>query len=154
MRTRFAVRRNYCFRGSEEGAALVETAIIMSVLMILIFGLIEFAQIFWTWNTMLLAMEEGGRYAMIYNTTSNPNGPPATCVGTLGDCAVARANAVLAAYPSPNVMITCFAGCDLSATPPPTTMTLQGSLTFDFVVPRLLPWGPITLTSQFTVPLS
>jgi len=129
----------------------VEAAIIFTAFMLLIFGILQFAQIFWTWNTMLLAIGEAGRYAMIYNPT---NFPPAVgvpgCNDTLANCAVAQANAVLAAYPSPSVAVSCFSGCAGNS----PTMTLQGTFTFDFLFPTLFPYGPITLTSQYTVPLS
>jgi hypothetical protein len=39
----------------------------MSVLLLLIVGSVEFGRAFWTYNTMLLAVEEAGRYAMTYN---------------------------------------------------------------------------------------
>ena len=136
-------------RGPEEGATAVETAIILSAFAVLVFGLVEFAQIFWTWNTMLLALEEGGRYAIMYNPTAYPDGPPAaTCSVTpltLANCAVDRAKRVRSAYLSPNVHV--------SSVITPTTMTIQGTLTYDFVVSGLLPYGPITMTQSVTVPL-
>jgi Flp pilus assembly protein TadG len=121
---------------------------------LLTFGLIEFAEIFWTWNTMMLALGEGARFAIAYNTTYNPNGFTASgCAVTplmLGNCAVGRAKATLATYPSQRVTVSCTAGC----TGTPATMTLHGTFTFNFVAPKLLPYGPITITKQLTVPLS
>lgn len=144
------------FARSEDGATAVEAAIILTAFMLLIFGMVQFAQIFWTWNTMLLAIEEGGRYGMIYNPTNFPNGPPGCAANraTLSNCAVAQANTVLAAFPSPNVAVSCYAGPSNCTTVTATTMTLQGKFTVNFVTPVLLPFGPITLTSQYTVPLS
>jgi Flp pilus assembly protein TadG len=142
------------FRWSEEGATAVEAALVISAFMLLVFGLVQFGEIFWTWNTMMLAIEEGGRFAMVYNPTSNPNGLAASgCTvasPTLATCAVAQANATLATYPSLSVTVSCTAGC----TGTPTTMTLQGTFTFNFVAPNFLPYGPITMTRQLTVPLS
>jgi Flp pilus assembly protein TadG len=146
----------YRFRRADDGATAVEAALVIVVFVLLIFGLIQFAEIFWTWNTMILALGEGGRYAMVYNPTNFPSGPPASSCSvaspTLANCAVAQANAALATYPSLSVTVSCTAGC--TGTPTPTTMTLQGTFTFDFVVPQLLPYGPITMTQQLTVPLS
>jgi Flp pilus assembly protein TadG len=148
------VRSLYRFRRSEEGATAVEAALVILVFVLLIFGLVQFAEIFWTWNTMILALGEGGRYAMIYNPTNFPNGPPASSCSvaspTLAKCAVAQANAALTTYPSLSVTVSCTAGC----TGTPATMTLQGTFTFDFVAAQLLPYGPITMTQQLTVPLS
>jgi Flp pilus assembly protein TadG len=138
--------------------------------MLLVFGLVQFAEIFWTWNTLMLAIEEGGRYAMIYNPTNYhnfPNAPPAavSCSATpatLANCAVAQANATLATYPSLSVTVSCSAGPPGPSGPSDcttvnanlTTMTLQGTFTFNFVTSNLLPFGPITITRQLTVPLS
>ena len=58
-------------RCAEEGAAAVEAGLVMSVLLLLIIGSVEFGRAFWTYNTMLLAVEEAGRYAMVYK-----HGPP------------------------------------------------------------------------------
>jgi Flp pilus assembly protein TadG len=52
-----------------EGATAVETAIIIAVLTTLIFGIIEFGMALWQSNTMLLAVEQAGRYVMINNAT-------------------------------------------------------------------------------------
>ena len=147
-------RSLYQFRRSEEGATAVEAALVILVFTILIFGLVQFAEIFWTWNTMILALGEGARYAMVYNPTNFPSGPPASSCSvatpTLANCAVAQATAALATYPSLTVTVSCTAGC----TGTPATMTLQGTFTFNFVAPQLLPYGPITMTQQLTVPLS
>ena len=148
------MRSLYRFRRSDEGAVAVEAAFVILVFMLVLFGLVQFAEIFWTWNTMMLALGEGGRYAMVYNPTNFPKGPPASSCSvaspTIANCAVAQANAALATYSSLSVTISCAAGC----TGTPATMTLQGTFTFNFVAPQLLSYGPITMTQQLTVPLS
>jgi Flp pilus assembly protein TadG len=148
---------------SEEGAVAAEAAIVMSAFLVLMFGMIEFAQVFWTWNAMMLAIEEGGRYAMVYNATAYPSGPPpSSCSATpatLANCAVAKANAVLAAYPSP-VTVSCPAAsntvcvsCTVGCTGTPATMTLQGTFTLNLIPSGLLPYSP-SVTSSVTVPLN
>ena len=52
---------------AEDGAAAAEAALIITVLLLLVAGSIEFAQALWTNNTMLLAVEEAGRYAMVHS---------------------------------------------------------------------------------------
>src|ERR1700757_3418083 len=108
------MRHRRRLRGSEEGAAAAETAIILSAFTLVIFGIVQFALVFWTWNTMMLGLEEGGRYAMVYNPTTYPNGPPAASCSatpaTLANCAVAQANATLSSYPSLSVTVSCTAG--------------------------------------------
>ncbi len=132
----------------------VEAAIIMSAFLFLIIGLVEFAQLFWTWNNMTLALEEGLRYAMVYNPTSGPTLNSTNCPGvatpTLGACAVARANAVLAADPSPSITVSCAAGPSGSgcATTSTSTMKLEGTFTLNYGL-----FEPFTITNQATVPL-
>lgn len=53
--------------GTDKGATAVETAIVISALCTLIIGILEFGMAFWQWHTMLLAVEQTGRYAMINN---------------------------------------------------------------------------------------
>ena len=137
----------------------MEAAIIFTALMLLIFGILQFAQIFWTWNTIMLAIEEGGRYAMVYNSTQNPNAaacpaanPPPQDGGSCSaypvpaNCAQGQINNILSSYPSPTFTVSL--SCSGS------TLTIQGTFTFNFIGSTLFPYGPITLTSQYTVPLS
>jgi Flp pilus assembly protein TadG len=90
------IRKRSLQRGAEEGAVAIEAAITIVALMFLILGSVQFGLVLWNWNTMLLAVEEAGRYAMLYNPTNYPLGPPSsTCtVGTptLANCAAAWGN--------------------------------------------------------------
>ena len=143
--------------GAEEGATAVEAGVIMSVLLLLIVGSVEFGRAFWTYNTMLLAVEEAARYAMVYN-----HGPPGTCIAQsqasqcptlsntpLANCSAQRVQEVMSAYQAPNIGVSVKEDTAVS----PATMTICGSYSFGFLTPRLLPYGPLTLTSQVTVPL-
>jgi Flp pilus assembly protein TadG len=148
------MRDSFRRRSSEEGAVAVETALVLTTLLLLIFGIIEFGTAFWTYNTMVLAIEEAGRYAMVYNPGNYPGGPtaascPDVATITLANCTVARANNVLSDYARSSVSVSCTAGC----TGTPATMTIQGTYAVSFVTPNLLPYGTINLQSQLTVPL-
>jgi Flp pilus assembly protein TadG len=159
------VRQKRRSRGWDEGATAVEAAFGLSLLLLLIFGIIEFAQIIWTWNTMVLAIQQAARYAMVHNPTQNPDFTAPTCVSatapqscpSMANCAVDQANQALSSYPASNSISVSVTGCTAAASPPdptnPATMTIQGSFTFDFILSTLFPYGPITLTSQATVPL-
>ena len=135
----------------DEGAVAVEAAFTLSWLLLLIFGIIEFGNAFWQFQTMVLALEEAGRYAMVHNPTANPSGPPAaSCPGaptvTLANCVVARADNILADY--------AVSGVGFSVGfPSAVTMSIQGTYSFDFIPSNLLPYGPITVTRHITVPL-
>jgi len=123
----------------EEGAVAVEAAIILSSLVILIFGIIEFGAAFWQWNTMLYAVEQAGRYVMVNNTTCNTAGCAETQMQTI------LTSATVCTTPTAG-QICVSATPSLAATPP--TMTLTAAYNFD-LVPL---WG-FTMQRQATVPL-
>lgn len=52
---------------AELGSAAVEASLIMSALLLSVVGAVETARALWTYNTMLIAVEQAGRYAMMYN---------------------------------------------------------------------------------------
>ena len=122
-------------RGWDEGAAAVEAAIALGVLIVLVLGIIEFGVAFYNLNTMELVIEEAGRYAMVYDAGAT------TCPSAT---VVARANQVLTNYPVMNATVT--ASCSGTS---PMFMTITGSLT----TLNLLVTVP-TLTAEITVPLS
>ena len=64
-------RRNRA-RRRDEGTAAVEAAFIAPILFLAILGIVEFGIALWQWNTMLLAVEQAGRYAMINYKTVTP----------------------------------------------------------------------------------
>jgi hypothetical protein len=86
-----AMRRKKSLRSEDGGAVAVEAAITLSALLFLLLGAIQFGLVYFAWNTMLLAAEEASRYAMLYNPTNFPSGPPG-CADSLPNCAVAWAN--------------------------------------------------------------
>jgi Flp pilus assembly protein TadG len=145
------------WRSAEEGSAAVEAAVVISVLLLLIVGSMEFGRAFWTHNTMLLAVEEASRYAMTYGHGSAPNcaaqnqaancSPPSNT--PVANCAASRARQILSAYRLSNTGISVSE--DTSTLP--GTVTVCASYSFDFIAPGLLPYGPLNLRSQITVPL-
>jgi Flp pilus assembly protein TadG len=145
------------WRSAEEGAAAVEAGIIMSVLFLLIVGSMEFGRAFWIHNTMLFAVEEAGRYAMTYKhavtvvcpAQSQAENCPSQSNTPIANCSAARARQVLSSYQVPNISVSV----SEDATTLPTTVTVCASYSFDFIAPQVLPYGPLNLTSQVTVPL-
>jgi Flp pilus assembly protein TadG len=118
--------RRPAIRGKgEAGSVVVELAVTLSAMLLLIFGAIQFALVFWNWHTMLLAVEEAGRYAMLYNSTTFPNGPP-DCADTLANCAVAWADENWGSL----YTITSSSGTDADGNP---TLTFKATYTFDFI---------------------
>lgn len=59
-------------RGPERGQALVETALILPVLLLLILGLIDVARAVEEENTLAFAAREGTRYAIVHGVSGSP----------------------------------------------------------------------------------
>jgi Flp pilus assembly protein TadG len=140
MTTAIAMRLKTSERGWNEGATAVETALVISVLMLLLFGVIGFGYALWQWNTMMLAVEQAGRYVMInYNNGCNAG------------CAVSQMQTVLTSASScnnPKAGQMCVSATPILATTPPT-MTLTSAYNLNLI--PLIP--SFTMTTQTVVPL-
>jgi len=146
-------------RGTTDGVAAVEFAVVLPVFLLFVFGMIEFGRAYWTWNTMRLAVEEGGRYAMVHNSCGATNG---SCASGCAAASSAQFAACVQTYASTQLYGLPFSvttAMTITATPAaasssyPGTMTVTATYQFDFLVPKLLPFGPITLTATSVVPL-
>jgi Flp pilus assembly protein TadG len=138
-------------RGAEEGSVAVEAAFIVPLLLLVLLGGVEFGRGFWTYHRMLLAVEEAGRYAMVYAASPSLL-TSASCPGvsgsiTLSNCAVAKANAYLAAYGATGITVT-----PSEDTSSPKNLTIEATYSFNFIVPNLLPFGPLNLSAKVKVP--
>jgi hypothetical protein len=130
---------------------------VIPALLLLVVGSVEFGRLIWTYNTMLLAVEEAGRYAMVYNygrpvtcgAQSQAPGCPILSNTPIANCSAVRALQVLSAYQIPMINVSA----KEDTTTSPATITVCASYFFDFVAPQLLPYGPLNLTRQIIVPL-
>lgn len=142
---------------AEDGSAAAEASVIMSILLLLVVGSMEFGRAFWIHNTMLFAVEEAGRYAMTYKhaaglacpTQSQAANCPPQSNTSVANCSAALVQQVLSAYQVNNISVSV----SEDATTVPGTVTVCASYSFDFIAPQILPYGPLNLTSQVTVPL-
>jgi Flp pilus assembly protein TadG len=144
------MRDNKSLLREDEGATAVEAALVISVLIFLTFGIIEFGMALWAWNTMGLAVQDAGRHVMINNQTCDTA------------CAVGQMQTTLATAPG-TVSTTCTtpaadqiclsATCSNPSACTPTTASTTMTLTaaYGFKVIGLSP--TYTLTSQATFPL-
>jgi hypothetical protein len=141
----------------DQGSTTVESSIILSVLLLLIVGSIEFGRALWTGNTMLLAVQEAGRFAMIRNdplpiscgAQSQAPSCPTPSNTPLANCAAELARQVLSSYQAANINLSVRE--DQTSTP--ATMTICASHSFSFAAQGLLPYGPLNLKSELTVAL-
>ena len=66
--------RSRRFLHNEEGAAVVEFALVMPILALIIFGIIDFGRAFYTVNNIISAVREGARYGAILSTPMSVTG--------------------------------------------------------------------------------
>ena len=130
-------RRKNPRRRWDEGAAVVEAALVLPLLFLLILGIVQFGTAFWQWNTMLLAVEQAGRYVMVNNASCDAS------------CAESQMQAVLSGA---SVCTTPTSGqmC-VSAYKPAGSSSMTLSAAYGFSPVAFL--QPFTITSQGTVPL-
>lgn len=70
--------RRTCF-SSERAQALVETALVLPLLLLLIVGFFDAGRAIWLSNTLATAVREGSRYGVVHGALSGaPTGPGAT----------------------------------------------------------------------------
>jgi Flp pilus assembly protein TadG len=129
-------RRKKSRRRWDEGAAAVEAALVLPVLFLFIFCIIEFGRAVWQWNTMLLAVEQAGRWAMINNSDTNLVSDVESQMKLVLPTA-----AVCTAPTSGQICV--------SASASTGTLTLTAAYNFNPVAF----FSPFTITSQGTVPL-
>lgn len=137
-----AMRGKSSRRGWDEGSTAVEAAIIISVLLTLVFGIIEFGMALWQLNTMELAVLQAGRYAMINNATITPATAEAQMQAVLSSASI---TCPLPASPAAGTLHVC--ATQSGGTPP--TMSLSAAYGYNVI--QLV--GPFKVASQATVPL-
>jgi Flp pilus assembly protein TadG len=134
----FLTRQNNSRCRWDEGVAAIEAAFILPILFFAILGIVEFGTAFLQWNTLLLSVEQAGRYVMVNNTTCD-----VSCAETQMQTILSSA----AVCTTPSAGQICVSASTTAGTP--STMTLTAAYGFNL----LSLFGPFTMTSQGTVPL-
>ena len=135
--------------GSERGAAIIETALTLPIILLVAVGIFEFGRAYQTWQVMTNAAREGARVAVLPNPTDGPEarvraylqlgglnfdesvGVSVTAVDvSLGAAGTASASRVTVTYPF-------------------TFMVLQPVA--QLVIPTTTAGGPITMTASATM---
>jgi Flp pilus assembly protein TadG len=94
-----AVRRAGFVR-EDSGAAVVEFAITLTMLLILVFGIVDFGRALFTMNNLTQAAREGARYGAVSNGMSEEIGIKDTTIAhaaALGGAALTRADITVTA---------------------------------------------------------
>ena len=143
-----AVRKVAVAARSRRGAVAVEFALGLLPLLLLLYGIVEFARALWTQNTIEYAIEESTRFAMVNdgNFASDAAGNNAFD-GAIQT--VVRNNVLgLVTTDPPFSLVVGFE-------PPAGTrnfVTVTGTYRFDFLVP-IVGVGPLNLSSTSRIPV-
>lgn len=140
---------------SERGASAVEFAIVLPVLVLLVFGIIEFSILLYDKAMVTNASREGGRVGIVFNVDGNGNYTPVddnqirnTVIGYLSNNLISLGNpAETVSIPPPIRTPNPLTG-NLS---PGGELTVSVSYTYTFlVIPNFIVSiiNPITLTAQ------
>ena len=116
-----------------EGGATIEAALILPAFLLIIFGVFDAGQLFWTQSTLQLAVQEAARCASINTTT----------------CGSTSAIQSFAASKAPGISV---AASSFSVTSPACGNMVQISWPFSFAVAGLFPYSSITLSAQSCYP--
>ncbi len=144
-------------RRRERGASLPETAIVMSVLLALTFGIIDFGRAMYTYSFVAQMAREGARWAIVRGSQSCSNSG-----NNLPQCNASAAQiksyvqslsegaTIASSIQVPNPIYTCPTGISTNA--PTCTISLTVSYPFTFVLPFLPKAGILmSSTSQMVI---
>jgi len=117
----------------ERGAAAIEFAIILPILLLCVLGLIELGRAIWTQATLDYAVQAAARCAAVDRLT----------------CGTAAHTQQYATTKAPGLSLPASV---FTVTTPPCGVQVAASLAFDFLVPALLPYSQtLSATACFPV---
>jgi Flp pilus assembly protein TadG len=149
MTTTAATRRKRGLRGSEDGASAVEAALVLPIFVVMLLGIVDFAQAFFIWNTLQLVVGQASRSVIVQTSIPNPPGsaladcPPA---GSATSCAKSALTTLLPGASSSCTGAPTSGQYCVSASCTTATCSLSALYGFKFV-------GTYTLAGQITVPV-
>ncbi len=144
----------------ERGASLPETAIVMSVLLALTFGIIDFGRAMYTYGFVAQLAREGSRWAAVHGSTSctnsmvNGTSTLADCNATAGQIQSYVQSLSQGATIASNITVAPVYSCPGSGATnaPGCTVSLTVNYPFTFVLPYLPKAGiPMASTSQMVI---
>src|SRR5213595_519309 len=110
----------------EAGTTTVEVVLAIGAFLLILLGVLEFAIDMWNWNSMTMAVQQGGRTAMVYYQT--PTNQSTTC----DDAWTGQVQTVVQSYlpgNSANYTLTHSCAAPPLNSPLPTLMTITASYT-------------------------
>jgi Flp pilus assembly protein TadG len=137
---------------AERGSAMVEFAIVSTLALTLIFGIIEFGRALYTYHLVSSAARLGSRYAMVRGSACAAAGCPADT----GDVQTYVRSLAPGVNPASLAVTTTWStapGCISGANDPGCLVTVSVTYPFSFVVP-LLPSLTLPLSSASQMVIS
>ncbi len=123
-------------RFDERGAAAVEFAILLPVLMLILFGIVDFGMIMYSREVITNASREGARAGIVQSATKL----------TTGQIQAVVTNYLTGTGINPGTVTTTVTGAGLTA---PNTLDVTVTYPYNFFAPGILGLGTtITLTGQ------
>ncbi len=113
------------FHDDAFGSTAAEFAFVAPVLILLLFGIMEYGRLLWTKNSLEYAVERAARCAAIYYN----KGTSCTDASATQSYAVSQVNGVTGAAVASAAFTVTYSGG-----PPPTTACVSASLPFAFLV--------------------
>ena len=135
--------------GSEGGATAVEAALVLPIFVVMLLGIVDFAQAFFIWNTLQLVVGQASRYVIVQTSIPDPGSVSASCppAGSAVSCAISALTTLLPGASSSCTGAPTPGQYCVSASCTTTSCSLSALYGFKFV-------GLYTLAGQITVPIS
>jgi len=124
----------------DDGSVIVETALMISILLLLTFGIVDMGRSLFVANTLILAARDGARTAVVHANDGN-------LVTDTKNVVLGRFNAYR--FGSPAMVVGDVTVTKVPSTGTPTSIQVTIAYAFNWItpVPRLLRW---TTGSTFT----
>ncbi len=132
----------------EKGAAAVEFALILPVLILILFGIIEFGIILYDKAVITNASREGARRGIVFNGTEGAAVavPAGTVISTVNNYCASYLISLGGSAPPPTTVVT--GDCSV----PDSTLTVDVSYPYTFLVlPNFTSLGPLLTLNATTV---
>jgi Flp pilus assembly protein TadG len=142
------------FRGrGEEGAALVEFAIVSVALLTLVFGVIDLGRAYFTWQSVKNAAREGAAYAERNPLAQKPSGttcPDPDNIQYRARTEEGKPNTHYSVKVTPAIAGGCASPSDNQAIKPGDTVTVRVSTSFTMLTPFVsaIVGGSMTITAS------
>ncbi|MBI5085064.1 MAG: pilus assembly protein [Acidobacteria bacterium] len=120
---------------AQRGSSMLEMALVISMFLALVFGIIDMSRAVWAYNTVAHLAGEGARYAMVRGSAS---GATATT-----DTVAAYVKGLSVGLPASSLTVTTTWSPSKAAG---STVSVKVQYPFRYILPYV-PWGTVTLGS-------